>query len=274
MSGVGIVLLLVLVALFFWLVPIITHTLARPCTVCRRIRGSRTKRCPGCGSNHHPECMPRCPGTAVPEPPRPKATEIRILDEPSAANLGKCQVCGEEMKADIVACAKCRTPHHRACWKYNGKCTTFGCTTESYTDLREPEKKDEILVIEDTRRKADKNAVRQWIEEIADSYRDGPVQRETPKRGRLVLKLRRAGVKCTLEGKRTSRGWKIRFRARLTEKQVRKLRTFPGGDHPFLQSLEEDGSLALSPAETPDRKDRLQAFFDACLSVIDFAGTV
>lgn len=39
-----------------------------------------------------------------------------------------CQVCGASlMSAPIVRCAKCATPHHEDCWKFNGRCSTFGC---------------------------------------------------------------------------------------------------------------------------------------------------
>ena len=39
---------------------------------------------------------------------------------------GVCQVCGAEMEAP-VACARCKTPHHRECWDYVGGCSTFAC---------------------------------------------------------------------------------------------------------------------------------------------------
>lgn len=39
----------------------------------------------------------------------------------------KCQVCGEEIQDDLVFCHRCKTPHHRECWQYNGACSVFGC---------------------------------------------------------------------------------------------------------------------------------------------------
>ncbi|MCH5372783.1 MAG: hypothetical protein JJ992_02315 [Planctomycetes bacterium] len=38
-----------------------------------------------------------------------------------------CQICGEEIQSDLVFCRRCKTPHHRECWLYNGRCSVFGC---------------------------------------------------------------------------------------------------------------------------------------------------
>lgn len=43
------------------------------------------------------------------------------------APIGVCEVCGTGMSQDLVRCRRCRTPHHRECWSYVGRCTTFGC---------------------------------------------------------------------------------------------------------------------------------------------------
>lgn len=44
-----------------------------------------------------------------------------------------CNVCGAVItEDDKVYCDKCNTPHHRKCWTYNGKCTTYACGCESY----------------------------------------------------------------------------------------------------------------------------------------------
>lgn len=45
-----------------------------------------------------------------------------------------CQVCGEEIDSDMVVCRRCKTPHHRDCWHYFGRCSTYGCgETRAYT---------------------------------------------------------------------------------------------------------------------------------------------
>ncbi len=38
-----------------------------------------------------------------------------------------CQVCGCGLDQEIVACSKCRTPHHEDCWNYNRVCSVYGC---------------------------------------------------------------------------------------------------------------------------------------------------
>jgi hypothetical protein len=38
-----------------------------------------------------------------------------------------CQVCGSELGAEPVACDRCLAPYHADCWKYAGRCATYGC---------------------------------------------------------------------------------------------------------------------------------------------------
>lgn len=40
-----------------------------------------------------------------------------------------CQYCGSPMKEseELSICTKCKTPHHKECFKENEKCTTYGC---------------------------------------------------------------------------------------------------------------------------------------------------
>ena len=43
-----------------------------------------------------------------------------------------CQICGEEIRCEMVFCRRCRTPHHLDCWQYNGCCSTYGCRETRY----------------------------------------------------------------------------------------------------------------------------------------------
>jgi hypothetical protein len=48
-----------------------------------------------------------------------------------------CQVCGEGPAADgstgeVVVCRRCKSPHHRDCWIYNGACSTYGCREKRF----------------------------------------------------------------------------------------------------------------------------------------------
>lgn len=40
---------------------------------------------------------------------------------------GTCQVCGQKLEGQVVRCAKCATPHHRECWEYLERCSTYAC---------------------------------------------------------------------------------------------------------------------------------------------------
>ena len=45
-------------------------------------------------------------------------------------DISQCMVCGESVgdeANDGVACVQCDTVHHPDCWKYIGKCSTYGC---------------------------------------------------------------------------------------------------------------------------------------------------
>lgn len=44
-----------------------------------------------------------------------------------------CPICSGKIGRDVVICVRCRAPHCRDCWHYNGKCATFGCGAEKFT---------------------------------------------------------------------------------------------------------------------------------------------
>jgi hypothetical protein len=57
---------------------------------------------------------------------------IEIMDEPASAGQEAvdptCQVCGAKIPPDVrVYCRRCRTPHHKDCWEFNGQCSTYAC---------------------------------------------------------------------------------------------------------------------------------------------------
>jgi RING finger family protein len=59
-----------------------------------------------------------------------RASGIEILDDGplEAAVDPVCQVCGAKIPADNrVYCRRCKTPHHKDCWEFNGLCSTFAC---------------------------------------------------------------------------------------------------------------------------------------------------
>ncbi len=65
-----------------------------------------------------------------------KASGIEILeDEPPAPGaFPVCQVCGGEIPADArIYCRRCKTPHHKDCWEFNGQCSTYACGEKRFT---------------------------------------------------------------------------------------------------------------------------------------------
>ena len=58
-----------------------------------------------------------------------RSTGIDFVDHQHAQMLedAKCPVCGDLITEAMVFCSRCKTPHHRDCWNYCGKCATYGC---------------------------------------------------------------------------------------------------------------------------------------------------
>jgi hypothetical protein len=44
-----------------------------------------------------------------------------------AGSGGRCPVCLSGLDADVVLCARCRSPHHQGCWEYTRECALFAC---------------------------------------------------------------------------------------------------------------------------------------------------
>lgn len=63
---------------------------------------------------------------------------ITFLEQQSAQVLEQavCRICGEEIREGLVFCRRCKTPHHRECWQYVGRCSVFAC---GETLFREPQ---------------------------------------------------------------------------------------------------------------------------------------
>jgi hypothetical protein len=45
-----------------------------------------------------------------------------------AAGSGVCPICASALESDVVSCGRCRTPHHRECWRYIGRCSVYACS--------------------------------------------------------------------------------------------------------------------------------------------------
>ncbi len=58
--------------------------------------------------------------------------EVQWVEESRPGGGGLCQVCGSEMREEVVHCARCRTAHHEECWRWTGECSTFACRETRY----------------------------------------------------------------------------------------------------------------------------------------------
>lgn len=55
-----------------------------------------------------------------------ESNELQVIEH------AHCKVCGEDLDREIVCCRRCKTPHHRECWEYNGGCSTYACRETNY----------------------------------------------------------------------------------------------------------------------------------------------
>jgi len=40
---------------------------------------------------------------------------------------GLCPICATPLAEPIFRCPRCKSPHHRDCWEYLGRCAVYGC---------------------------------------------------------------------------------------------------------------------------------------------------
>ena len=51
---------------------------------------------------------------------------LHLEDVPNP-EVARCRVCGGELRDRLVRCLSCDTPHHEECWRFNRRCSTYGC---------------------------------------------------------------------------------------------------------------------------------------------------
>ncbi len=70
-----------------------------------------------------------------PAPPKPRheapavAAEAKDIEFVSGtvSSGGHCPVCGDSLHGAVLSCDTCTVPHHEECWKFAGRCSTYGC---------------------------------------------------------------------------------------------------------------------------------------------------
>jgi len=60
--------------------------------------------------------------------------ELEVTWGETSSRGGECRICGHPLESGLVWCALCRTPHHRDCWKYNGRCSIYACGSLGFTE--------------------------------------------------------------------------------------------------------------------------------------------
>jgi hypothetical protein len=57
------------------------------------------------------------------EGPHPGVVVLEVKELAPA----RCLTCREGLSGDVVRCGRCRTPHHRDCFRYIGTCSVYAC---------------------------------------------------------------------------------------------------------------------------------------------------
>ncbi len=62
---------------------------------------------------------------------------LEFVNEDQATILDEafCPICTDRLTGNMVICIRCKTPHCRDCWEYNGKCAMFACTETRYASV-------------------------------------------------------------------------------------------------------------------------------------------
>lgn len=66
--------------------------------------------------------------------PAPATEEISLADLEIKKDF-ICSVCGTKTEDEVVQCAACKTPVHKSCFEFNGKCGVFACGNKISTPM-------------------------------------------------------------------------------------------------------------------------------------------
>jgi xanthosine utilization system XapX-like protein len=207
-----------------------------------------------------------------PPPPRPKGdTGITFLTEPTGASKGECQVCSTPMTADLVACAKCGTLHHRSCWDYVGRCSTYACGCTRSATVGSEGAPEEVVEIRGGPGGTIPNSfLRQWMKEVAAERGWGEIRSLEKKHRHLELDFTVGRLRCALVGRKQGNHLEFRMRVALpsAEDRVGAEAVLALHRNPSLRRSMEDGRLELRPATTIGGPRRLRSFVADALEVV------
>jgi hypothetical protein len=243
----------------------------------RRSFGIDVLNCPRCGDRMtpppprpvEPESRPAPP---PPPPRRPKGdTGIKFLTEPTGASKGECQVCSTAMTVDLVACAKCRTLHHRSCWGYVGRCSTYACgCTRSAPAGPEGPPGEAVEVHGGPGGTVPNRVLRDWMRKVAVERGWGEVRALEKKKRHCEVGFKVGRLDCRFVGRKQGNFLDFQVRVELSgpgerasvEEYVGQVRT------PSIRRTFSDQQAVFSPARSVDSLARLRTFVDGALDLV------
>jgi hypothetical protein len=240
---------------------------------------------PAASREPRPVPPPRAlPGPAPrPAPPRvpPKGdTGITFLPEPGPApapapTKGECQVCNGPLAGDLVACARCRTLHHRGCWDYVRRCSTYACgSVQMRSAVRAPE--DGVVVFSEPeggagRRRSGRKAVREWLRAVAEEHRWGSVRSRERRHRHCEVTFAVGRLVCVLEGRKSGDEIKFLLRATLPSEELReraRAARIPSR-YEWIHRRVSSQELRLEPLTRIDGLPLLRGFVRGCLQHLE-----
>jgi len=210
---------------------------------------------------------------AAPRPaaPLPRAapfrpvTEIRFIDDAQEAHAGECQVCGRTMSGDVVSCAQCRTPHHRDCWDYNRKCSTFACGSKRFVKGVRP-RVEEVVEI----RGPDRGNGAGLGKALAALARElGGQMLRHPSRKHRRMRFKRLGGQCTLEAWRTRKGFMVELEVEMPRGRREQAGRLLPAERDWLQYRDLGHALLLVPARRLRRTEDVLDFVRRSVVAVD-----
>ncbi len=145
---------------------------------------------------------------AAPAAPRPEGGGITFLPDPAspvAAPAGECQVCGTALSGGaLVACERCGTLHHRACWDYVKRCSTYACGGTRAVPLGPRSAPPaEVVEIRESRGRLRKKQLREWMRAVAEEHGWRRIRSRDRKGRRYEVTFQVGRMVCTLKGRKS-----------------------------------------------------------------------
>jgi hypothetical protein len=175
------------------------------------------------------------------------------------------------MTADLVACAKCRTIHHRSCWDYVGRCSTYACGCTRSATVGPEGAPEEVVEIRGGPGGTIPNSIlRHWMREVAAERGWGELRSLERKHRHLEVDFMVGRLRCAFSGRK--QGSRLEFRIRVglpaAEDRAGLEAVLAMHRNSSLRRSIEDGRLELRPATSIAGPARLKSFVADALEVV------